>query len=384
VRVERLQLRDFRNYEAAELELPAGMAVVAGPNGAGKTNLLEGLYFGCTARSPRTSNERELVRRGARVARVVVDARDEEGAHRIEVGFEPGEAKRLRVDGSSVDNLSALAARPLVSVFLPERLELVKGPPAVRRGHLDQLVAALWPARGEARAAYSRALAQRNALLARIRAGASGPAALDAWDTELARHGVRLMADRAEAVEGLGPPFAELGERLGLPGAAELRYRPRSGAGDEQGLAAELAERRAADLERGFTAHGPHRDELQLLLEGAPLRAYGSQGQQRTALLALLFAERELLASRRGRAPLMLLDDVMSELDSERRELLAELLRSGGQSVVTATEPEHVPGASDGELVRVAADGPRSDCGPPASRIWRVRGPTRVAEALPA
>jgi DNA replication and repair protein RecF len=353
VRVTRLQLRDFRNYEAAELELPAGLTVVAGPNGAGKTNLLEALYFGCTGRSPRTSNERELVRRGAGVARVVVETRDEDGEHRIEVGFEPGEAKRLRVDGSPVDNLASVGVRPLVSVFMPERLELVKGAPAARRAHLDQLVAALWPARAETRAAYSRALAQRNALLGRIRAGASGPAALDAWDVELARQGVRLMADRAEAVEGLRTPFAELGERLGLPGAAELRYRPRSAATDEQGLAAELGERRAADLERGFTAHGPHRDELQLLLEDAALRAYGSQGQQRTALLALLFAERELLSDRRGRPPLMLLDDVMSELDTGRRELLAGLLRAGGQAVVTATEPEHVPGAEEDELVRV-------------------------------
>ena len=145
----------------------------------------------------------------------------------------------------------------------------------------------------------------------------------------------------------------ELAARLGLPAAAELRYRPRSDAGDEQGLAAELAERRTADLERGFTAHGPHRDELQLLLDGVLLRSYGSQGQQRIALLALLFAERELLAERRGRPPLMLLDDVMSELDTERRELLAGMLRTSGQAVVTATEPEHVPGVEDAELVRV-------------------------------
>jgi len=353
VRVIRLRLRDFRNYEAAELELPPGLTVVTGPNGAGKTNLLEALYFGCTARSPRTSNERELVRRGGSAARAVLDTRDEEGAHRIEVGFEPGEPKHVRVDGSPVDNLSAVVVRPLVSVFLPERLELVKGAPATRRAHLDQLVAALWPGRAETRVAYSRALAQRNALLGRIRAGASGPAALDAWDAELGRHGIRLMADRREAVEGLRAPFAELAARLGLPAAAELRYRPRSDAGDEQGLAGELAERRAADLERGFTAHGPHRDELQLLLDGVLLRSYGSQGQQRLALLALLFAERDVLAERRGRAPLMLLDDVMSELDTERRELLAGLLRAGGQAVVTATEPEHVPGVEDAELVRV-------------------------------
>ena len=346
--VTRLELRDFRNYEAAELQLPAGLAVVVGPNGAGKTNLLEAVYFGCTGGSPRTSNERELVRRGASVARVVVDTRDDEAAHRLEVGFEPGEAKRLRVDGAAVNSLSTLDARPLVSVFMPERLELVKGAPAARRAHLDQVVAALWPARAGARAAYSRALAQRNALLGRIRAGASSPSALDAWDAELAREGLALMEHRAEAVDGLQEPFGRLAGQLGLPGPAEVRYRPRSAAADADGLAAELAERRGADLDRGFTAHGPHRDELGLRLDGVTLRAYGSQGQQRTALLALLFAERELLSARRGRPPLMLLDDVMSELDAERRELLAELLRSGGQAIVTATEADHVPGRGRG------------------------------------
>ena len=352
MRVERIQLRDFRNYEAAEVRLADGLTVVAGANGAGKTNLLEAVYFGCTARSPRTSNERELVRRGGDgVARVVLDLSAADGEHRIEVGFQPGEAKHLRVDDSPVESLSAVEVRPLVSVFLPERLELVKGAPAARRAHLDQVVAALWPSRAETRGAYSRALAQRNALVARIRASAAGPAALDAWDLELARHGVRLMADRAEAVEGLRPLFAGLAGQLGLPGDAELRYRPRSEASDADGLAAELRERRAADLERGFTAHGPHRDELSLLLGGVGLRAYGSQGQQRAALLALLFAERALLAERRARPPLMLLDDVMSELDAERRELLAKLLRAGGQAVITTTEPDHVPGtvpAADG------------------------------------
>jgi DNA replication and repair protein RecF len=356
VRVRRIELRDFRNYEAAEVEIADGLTVVAGANGAGKTNLLEALYFGCTGRSPRTSNERELVRRGGEgVARVVLDLAADDGEHRIEVGFHPGDAKHLRVDGAPVESLAAIEARPLVSVFLPERLELVKGAPAARRAHLDQVVAALWPSRAETRAAYSRALAQRNALVARIRAGGAGPAALDAWDTELARHGTRLMADRSEAIDALRPLFADLAGRLGLPGSAELRYRPRSQAGDAEGLAAELAERRTADIERGFTAHGPHRDELQLLLEGAALRAYGSQGQQRAALLALLFAERTLLSERRARQPLMLLDDVMSELDAERRELLAELLRGGGQAVITTTEPDHVPGTAlaGGGLIRV-------------------------------
>jgi DNA replication and repair protein RecF len=356
VLAKRVELRDFRNYQAAEVELAAGLTVVVGSNGAGKTNLLEAVYFGCTARSPRTSNERELVRRGSPVTRVVLDTQGDQAAHRIEVGFVPGQPKHVRVDGAQVDGPPPAGVRPLASVFLPERLELVKGAPALRRAHLDQLVAALWPARAETRSAYSRALAQRNALVARIRAGGAGPGGLDAWDRELATRGIELMSDRAEAVAGLQAPFAELARRLGLPGEAGVRYRPRSPATDVEGLIAELRERREADLARGFTAHGPHRDELTLALDGASLRAYGSQGQQRAALLALLFAERALLAERRAHPPLMLLDDVMSELDASRRELLSGLLRDSGQAVVTATDVEHVPGLDAGACAVVQVE----------------------------
>ncbi|MBD0280704.1 MAG: DNA replication/repair protein RecF [Thermoleophilaceae bacterium] len=355
MRVTRLELRDFRNYKGAGVELGRGLTVVVGANGAGKTNLLEALYLGCTGKSPRTPNQRELVRRGASVARVVLYTVDGEDAHRIEVGFEPGGSRRIRVDGARVDGLIGFEERPLVGVFMPERLELMKGPPAVRRAHLDQVVAALWPARADARTAYSRALAQRNALLVRIRAGRAGTGALHAWDAELARQGMKLMDHRRGAVEALRPAFAELAGRLGLAGRAELLYRPRSDAIDASGFAAELRERRQADVERGFTAHGPHRDELSLTLDGNSLRIYGSQGQQRVALLALLFAERRLLAERRGRPPLMLLDDVMSELDADRRELLAELLAEGGQALVTATEPDQLPEAAlaRARLIRV-------------------------------
>jgi DNA replication and repair protein RecF len=345
MRVTGLTARDFRNYEHAEVELGERLTVIVGPNGAGKTNLLEAVYFGCTGRSPRTSNDRDLLRRGATAARVGVTTTDEElGEHLLEAAFQPGEPKLLRVDGSPVDNLWATDLRPLISVFLPERLELVKGAPTSRRAHLDQLVAALWPSRATARASYSRALAQRNALLGRIRAGAASPDSLGAWDAELARHGADLMAARAEAVALLAPRFTARAVDLGLPEPAEVAYRPRSHATAAEGLAAELLERRTADLDRGFTAHGPHRDDLRLLHAGEPLRGFGSQGQQRVGLLALLFAERDLLAEERDRPPLMLLDDVMSELDVARRSLLADLLRETGQGVVTATELEHVPG----------------------------------------
>src|SRR5437763_10177288 len=304
VRVTRLELRDFRNYERAEVALAPGLTVICGPNGAGKTNLLEALYFGCTGRSCRTSNERELVRFGEKVTRVSVEVEADDGSHRLDVGFEPGEAKRFRIDDAQVDRPASATVRPLVGVFMPDRLDLVKGAPALRRAHLDQVVAALWPSRAAARADYSRALAQRNALVARIRAGSARPELPDPWDSELARHGIAVMEARRQTLERLAGPFARLAEELGLPGTCALEYRPRSRAEDAAGLRAELAERRDNDLARGFTAHGPHRDDLALTRDRRALRSYGSQGQQRAGLLALLFAGREVLRAT-GRAPLL-------------------------------------------------------------------------------
>jgi DNA replication and repair protein RecF len=231
---------------------------------------------------------------------------------------------------------------------------LVTGAPTLRRAHLDQVVAALRPARAGTRRAYSAALGQRNALVAAIRAGRAGRGSLPAWDAELARHGIALMADRAAVVEELRPRFAGHADGLGLTGEADAAYRPRSKATTADELAAELAERTDSDLERGFTGHGPHRDELVLRREGRELRVYGSRGQQRLGLLALLLAEREALADSRGTPPLMLLDDVMSELDAGRRERLIEVLRGGGQSLITTTDLAHVPGGEDADVTRLA------------------------------
>jgi DNA replication and repair protein RecF len=162
------------------------------------------------------------------------------------------------------------------------------------------------------------------------------------------------MADRAEACSLVGPRFAERAGDLGLPDDATLAYRPRSRADDTGALRDELRERRDEDLARGFSAHGPHRDEVSLAHAGRALRAYGSQGQQRLGLLALLFAERDVLLEARGQPPLMLLDDVMSELDSARRERLVELLMGGGQAVITTTDLDHVPGAADETVAALA------------------------------
>lgn len=351
--IESLHVRDFRCYGRAEVDLGQITTVVHGANGAGKTNLLEALYFACTARSCRTSNDREMVRFGEKTTRVRMKMTASDGSHEIAVGLTPGEPKSIRVDGALADRFSEHPARPLVSVFSPDRLELIKGPPALRRGHVDAVVAGLWPGRAANRREYAQALAQRNALLARVRHGGS-TTGLDAWDLELARHGVALRDDRAEACALVAAVFPPIASELGLEGEAELRYRPRSQATDAAALAAELAERRDSDLQRGFTQHGPHRDEIVLARDARELRAFGSQGEQRMALLALLLAEREVLAAERGTPPVMLLDDVMSELDADRRERLITRLGDSGQSLITTTELAHVPGAGLASTIEVS------------------------------
>jgi DNA replication and repair protein RecF len=358
MRVLSLEMRDFRTYARAEAALGEGLTVVHGPNAAGKSNLLEALYFGCTGRSPRTRNDRELIRFGAPATRVVVRLGDGAQTHELTVAYGSDGSgaqavKRMTADGAEVERLLDVQSRPLVSVFLPDRLELLKGPPSLRRAHLDQVIAAIWPLRAQTRREYSRVLAQRNALLARIRSGRASQAALSTWDRELAAKGLALRAHRSEAVALLAEPFAQRARELGCTGEPTLEYRPRSRAEGEQEFLAELQERLPNDLERGFSGHGPHRDELAVVRDGRELRVYGSQGEQRLALLSLLLAERAVLTRERGRTPLMLLDDVMSELDSERRELLASELSADGQSVIATTDLGHVPGAGDANVTRL-------------------------------
>src|SRR5438270_764107 len=192
MRVVSVALRNFRGYERAQAELGDGLTVVSGPNGAGKTNLLEAVYFGCTGRSCRTNNDRELVSFGARLTRVELTTEDEDGRHVLAVAFASGQPKRMTADGNPVERLLDVPGRPLVAVFLPDRLGLIRGAPSRRRAPLAQLVAAMCPARAAPRRSYAQTLAQRNALVARIRAGRGSETLLDPWDHQLAVHGLAL------------------------------------------------------------------------------------------------------------------------------------------------------------------------------------------------
>ena len=354
MRVESVSVLGFRNLVTGPVSFGPGVTLISGPNGAGKTNLLEATYFALAGRSCRTRSERETIAFGEPLARA--EATVVSGAERRSFlcAVDRGAERRHLLDGSPA-GLAASAMRPPLSVFMPERLALVKGPPSGRRSHLDGFCAALWPAREEARRRYGRALAQRNALLGRVRGGFATAGSLEAWEQELAEAGAELGETRMLAVERLAGSFREAAADLGLPGEAALEYRPRTGGFDAAAIAGELAKRRSADVTRGYTSWGPHLDELALESDKRSLRRYGSQGQQRIALLALLFAEREVLIEAGRPLPLMLLDDVTSELDGERRRLLSDRLTRGGQALITAAEPGALPDAGERGVLTVRA-----------------------------
>ncbi len=355
-----VEANPLRSLEDVRVELGPGIVSLIGPNGAGKTNFLEALYFGLTGRSFRTSDRRELIPFGGAFARAEVLVRDEDGVERrLLASVSRTDGRRHLLDGSPADPATLARNRPPVAVFSPDRLTLVKGPPSERRAHLDQFVAARWPSRSELRKRFGQALAQRNALLSRLAGGSGGGAELGVWDATLAEAAAPLVAAREEAAQELAGPFASTAEELGLAGGATVEYAPRA-AGSAEEIRTGLEERREQDLRLGRSSWGPHLDELKISLSGRALRRYGSQGQQRAALLALLFAERDALLEARRVAPLLLLDDVMSELDPERRERLVARLQGGGQALITAADEESVPARAMDSVVRVpwpAADG---------------------------
>jgi DNA replication and repair protein RecF len=352
VLVTALEARPLRSLERVRVELAPGIVSIIGPNGTGKTNLVEALYFALTGRSFRTSDRRDLIPFGGSLARAEATVRSDDGVeHTLLAAISRTEGRRHLLDGNPADPATLARSRPPVAVFAPDRLTLVKGPPSERRAHLDGFLAARWPARGELRKRYGQAVAQRNALLSRLHGGYASPEDLRIWDAGMADAAAPLIEARREAIADLAGPFATSAGELGLAEAA-LEYAPRA-EGSAEEIRAGLEERRDQDIRLGRSSWGPHLDELKLLVGGKSLRKYGSQGQQRTALLSLLFAERQALLEARQVTPLLLLDDVMSELDPGRRERLVARLGDGGQVLITAADEESVPVAARQAVVQM-------------------------------
>jgi DNA replication and repair protein RecF len=254
----------------------------------------------------------------------------------IELTLEAGAGKKAKVNGAALRAAEQLRAETATLVFTPDRLGVVKGAPAVRRAYFDRALGRLTPARAQLSTDYGAAVAQRNASLRRVAGGYSTREALAPWTEQVAALGAELVVARKEALALLQPPFAERAGELGLADA-ELRYE-----GEPLTVAA-LEQRLDRDIERGVTGVGPHLDDIVLAAGARELRSFGSQGEQRLAMLALLLAEAELITARRGVPPLLLLDDVLSELDPERRRILAARVAAAGQAMITATDAAMLP-----------------------------------------
>ena len=406
--VSGLRLVNFRSYCDAVVRFGPGLNVVVGENATGKTNLLEAAWFALRGSSPRTRRDEKLITWGERFARVELQLdTPDAGAQQVDVGFAPSQGKRVRWAGLEVASLDDLRGRSQVFIFVPESLLLVKGSPARRRAHLDAFAAALDPQYAAAARDLQGVLRQRNAQLGAVKNGAD-PAALDPWDAQFARVAAELGRRRRDLVAGLATGFAEsatalapAGERFALKLVAQLE-----GVGyDEAALLEELRARRPGEVSRGLSLFGPHRDDLKFLEVGAEpgkgtptgdagrdsgadvvtatgpiapaglsgaaaiptvvggpvcgpvelprggrdLRLFGSQGEQRAAVLALLLAEQRLAAARTGQQGPLFLDDVMSELDDSRRRLLVRMLGTAGQAIITTTNRHYF---TDEELSR--------------------------------
>jgi DNA replication and repair protein RecF len=310
--------------------------LVVGPNGAGKTNLLESLHVGTQGFSPRTRADAQLIRFGANAGRVALRGNRGDARVELEVTIQVGEGKRARLNGASLRAAEQLRSEVATLVFTPDRLAVVKGGPAVRRAYFDRTLGRLSPARAGLAVDYGAAIAQRNASLRRTAAGYSSRDAITPWTAQVADLGRRLVEARHEVIAALAPGFAERAGELGLP-AARMTYE-----GEPPSVEA-LEARLDRDLERGSTGLGPHLDDIVLTSGTRDLRSFGSQGEQRLTVLALLLAEAELIAERRGFHPLLLLDDVLSELDPGRRRVLAERVSGRGQTLITATQASSLP-----------------------------------------
>ncbi len=362
--VRSLLLDGFRSYGHLEVSFGDGPHVVVGRNAAGKTNLVEALVVLSSGRSHRSSADPELVRWGADFARASAQVETAGRIEGLEVvvharGTGAGVRKRIRVNGV---NRRASALGPVLRtvLFAPEDMLLIVGSPSLRRNLLDSLAAQREPTAGAVMSTYQRALTQRNSLLRRIREEHADRAELVYWDAVIVENGGRILHWRHEALAALAPPLAEAHREIAPEESSlALRYasnvETRGGERHEDALRRRLRETSEKEVWNGATLVGPHRDDFVFEIEGRQLTEFASRGQQRTAILALKLAELDLLSQLDGRPPLLLLDDVFSELDPERRAHLVRRIGSLPQAIVTTTT------ADDLDPALVAA-----------STLWRV------------
>jgi DNA replication and repair protein RecF len=376
VHLTRLMLTDFRSYAAADVMLEPGVTTFTGSNGQGKTNLVEAACYVATFASHRVATDAPLIRQGA--DRAILRAGIWSGGRDslVEIEINPGRANRVRLNRAAAPRPREVIGILRCVLFAPEDLAVVKGDPDQRRRYLDDLLVASRPRYAGVRADYERVLRQRNALLKSAKArGGIAPSAMEVWDDQLIAAGAELTAARLRLVAELQPLVARCYSAVsGTERDTAITYRisasrqagAAGAAGDAppaevdadpaslSGLLREaLAARRRAELERGVSLVGPHRDELELQIGGLPARGYASHGESWSLALALRLAAYQLLRST-GEDPVLVLDDVFAELDGDRRERLADLVKDADQVLVTAAVPQDVPAGLSGARYTVS------------------------------
>ncbi|MBO0685453.1 MAG: DNA replication/repair protein RecF [Candidatus Dormibacteraeota bacterium] len=361
MRLLSLGLRNYRNYARLELEPGPALNLFLGANGQGKTNLLESVALLALTSSPRTRRESELVGPVAPETRILaqVERGGVESEIKISVRLEGERARRrIEVDGQprrAVD----LPGLCRVTLFWPDDLDLVKSGPEHRRRLLNQMLVQTRAGYARNLSRYSGVIEQRNSLLKRVAVGERPAGELEGWDVQLAELGGELAAARREAVAALAPEAASHHAAISGGERLEMEY-----VGPPPDLREALEQARGEDLRRGASTVGPHRDDLVLRLQDRDARAYASQGQQRTIVVSIKLAEADVVTRFSGERPILLLDDVLSELDGERRQALLERVGEPGQVIVTSVEAEAFPASVVARaLVRCIEEGELRDCG---------------------
>ena len=353
--IRHLHLVDFRTYASVDLDLPAGPIALVGANGMGKTNIVEAIGFLSTLASHRVASDAPLVRQGAPAARIAADVVRDDRALKVEIDIVPGSSNRARINNAPTQKPREILGIVRTVMFAPEDLTIVKGDPADRRRMLDELIVQRNPRMAGVRTDYDRVLKQRNALLksahgARRANSEAVEATLAVWDEQLVEHGAQIMVARHRAIEALAPLAAADYARI-APASQALEMRYVTTIGDDpitdvaatgERLMTALGDRRRAELDRGVTLVGPHRDELQLTIGDLPVKGYASHGESWSVALALRLGTYDLLDAEQA-TPILILDDVFAELDTARRRHLAERVASAPQVFITAAVAEDVP-----------------------------------------
>lgn len=365
MKVEHLTLRQYRNYQEVSVDLNPDLNILVGQNAQGKTNFIEGLYFLALGRSHRTYQDSELIHWGNDWASLSALVASELGKYTLEARIQSGRRKQFRVSGNALRSLSELYGYLNVVMFSPDDLQLVKGSPVLRRNFLDVVLAQSSAVYRNYLVEYNRILQQRNAILKLLAEQRASAAQLDVWDPQLIETGSRIIAARYRAVKALGEAAAELhAEMTGQGESLTMIYRPfyETDGLTESGAVLDLPEivsrfeqamsmRRKDEKRRGVTLVGPQRDDVVFLINSVDARIFGSQGQQRTVVLSCKLAEAEFIKSETGEYPVLLLDDVMSELDKQRRLFFLEAIKKKVQILLTTTgltsfSPEMVKAAT--------------------------------------